>query len=179
MPVQETFRRHLAPGAVVYDVGANVGFFSLLAARLVGPSGHVYAFEPAPANAATVRANAAVNGLDRVTVLEVAVGAAPGRAALSVPADASWAFLERYAPDRRPPETVDVEVAALDGLVDDGALPPPQLVKVDVEGGELDVIAGMSRTLRRHRPVLVCEMHGHNAEFVRLAESLGYRVTNL
>jgi FkbM family methyltransferase len=178
-PVQEALRRHAAPGAVVYDIGANLGFFSLLAARLVGPEGHVYAFDPAPANAAAIRANAAVNDLDRITVLELALGEAPGRAALSVSDDASWAFLERYAPDRARGATIEVEVTTVDRLVAGGTLAPPRLVKIDVEGAELDVLAGMAETIRHHSPVIVCEMHGRNAEFVRRMESLGYDVTNL
>ncbi|HVE69691.1 MAG TPA: FkbM family methyltransferase [Solirubrobacteraceae bacterium] len=179
-PVQDALRRHVAPGAVVYDVGANLGFFSLLAARLTGPDGRVYAFEPVPANAAAVRANAAANGLGRVTVLELALGEVPGRAALTVPDDASWAFLERYAPTRAGAgATLEVRVATADALVADGTLEPPGLVKLDVEGAELDVLTGMAETLRAHRPVLIAEMHGHNAEFVRRVEALGYRVTNL
>jgi FkbM family methyltransferase len=178
-PVQAALRRHVAPGAVVYDIGANLGFFSLLAARLAGPQGRVHAFEPAPANAAAIRANAAANGLERIDVLELALADAPGRAGLSVPDDASWAFLERYAPDRAAGAGIEVEVETVDRLVAAGRLAPPGLVKIDVEGAELDVLAGMEETLRRHGPVLVCEMHGHNAEFVRRAEVLGYRVTNL
>ena len=59
-PVQEAMVRHLAPGGVMYDIGANIGFFSLLGARLAGPEpGHVYAFEPAPVNAEAIRVNAA------------------------------------------------------------------------------------------------------------------------
>jgi FkbM family methyltransferase len=179
IPVQEAFRRHVPAGAVVYDIGANVGFYSLLAARLAGPDGRVYAFEPAPGNAAAVRANAAANYPDRITVLELALGKSPGRAALSIPADSSWAYLERYAPDRSSGATVQVEVATIDRLVADGTVMAPQLVKIDVEGAELDVLAGMKETMRRFQPVIVCEMHGRNAEFVSLAQSLDYRVTNL
>jgi hypothetical protein len=74
--VQEAMLRHLPKGGVFYDVGANVGFFALLAAHLVGvDEGQVYAFEPTPDNAAEIRSNIALNGLRNVTVVEKAVGA--------------------------------------------------------------------------------------------------------
>ncbi len=72
-PVQKWLAANLHSGDVVYDVGANVGFFTVLAARLVGTEGHVVAFEPVPDNAAAVRHNVALNKMTQVTVLQQAV----------------------------------------------------------------------------------------------------------
>ncbi len=177
--VQEALRRHLAPGAVFYDIGANLGFFTLLGGRLAGRAGHVFAFEPVPANAAAVRLHVGVNGLANVTVLELAAGARSGRAILSVPEDAGWAHLQSYAPDRDVQSRIEVDVASVDHLLDRGCIAPPDMVKIDTEGAELDVVRGMQETIRSHQPAIVCEMHGRNAEFVALAHELGYRVTNL
>lgn len=177
--VQEALRRHLGPGGVLYDIGANLGFFSVLGARLAGPSGRIFAFEPVPANAAAIRLHARLNALDTVDVLELALGARSGRAVLSVPEDAGWAHLERYAPDREVPSKVEVEVACIDELLEASRIAPPTVVKIDTEGAELEVLRGMERTVRAHGPALVCEMHGRNAEFVALAGELGYSVTNL
>ena len=63
-PMQEALARELRPGATFFDIGANVGFVTVLAARLVGPGGRVIAFEPVPQNAAAIRENLALNGID-------------------------------------------------------------------------------------------------------------------
>jgi FkbM family methyltransferase len=177
-PVQEALRRHLGPGDVLYDVGANVGFFALIGARFVAPGGHVYALEPAPDNAAAVRANAQLNDLGHVTVLERAAGARAGTAALQVVEDQSWSKLAATGEHPLTTRVLDVEVVALDDLVE-GGLRPPTLVKIDVEGFELEVLEGMRRTLERHRPAVICELHDTHAPFAAFARDAGYRVINL
>jgi len=178
-PVQEALRRLLGPGDVLYDVGANIGFFAMLGARLVGPDGRVYAFEPVAESAEAVRANAALNGFAQVEVHPVAVGAAGGRARLSVVEDLSWSRLESELQHPRASASVDVDVISLDNLVDAGSLRPPTLVKIDVEGAELAVIEGMRGVLERHEPAVICELHGTGAEVAAAFETLGYDVTNL
>ena len=69
-PVQDAVASNLLPGDVFYDVGANIGFFSLIAARCVDVSGRVYAFEPVPRNAAAIVRNAKLNGFNRIEVLK-------------------------------------------------------------------------------------------------------------
>src|ERR1700722_172759 len=80
--VQRALQDFVEPGQVVYDVGANIGFFTLLLARLVGPRGRVFAFEPMPENAAALRHIVALNGLDNVTVVEKAMSSESGTAQL-------------------------------------------------------------------------------------------------
>ena len=173
IPVQEAFRRTVGPGSVVWDVGANLGYFSLLAARL---GALVHAFEPVPESAARVRANVAANRLDdRVRVHEVAVGAAAGRRPFLVVRDASWSHLAdrgRHAATR---EEREVEVVRLDDL----DLSPPDLVKIDVEGSEGAVLEGAARVLREHHPVLIVELHETNAEVCDQLEAAGYELENL
>jgi len=177
--VQEAFRRLLGPGDVLYDIGANIGFFSLVGAGFVEPGGRVYAFDPVPENADAVRANAALNRIDNVTVLERAVGAARGRDRLLRVEDLSWSQLESQGWHPRTVDAVEVEVVPIDELVASGELSPPTLVKIDVEGAELDVVRGMADTLARHRPAIVCELHDTAAAFVELMEGYGYSVENL
>ena len=76
-------------------------------------------------------------------------------------------------------EEIDVTVVSIDELVAAGAIPPPNVVKIDTEGAELQAIEGMRATIERHRPAIVCELHDTNAEFCALMESLGYVLTNL
>ena len=174
--VQEALRRLLRPGDVVYDIGANVGFFTVLAARLVGSGGAVVAFEPLPSTAEALRRNAALNGFAHVTVVARAVGRAAGAAKLALREESTWARLA--APGETGP-TVEVEMVAIDDLVGSGAIRPPALVKIDVEGAELEVIAGMRRTIAAHHPTILCEMHGTNAAFAAQMAELGYGVTAL
>jgi FkbM family methyltransferase len=178
-PVQEAFRRRLTAGDVVFDVGANVGFLSLVAGAIVGPTGRVVAWEPVPASADAVRRNAAVNGMDWVEVREAAVGAEPGTQTLLEVDEQSWSHLADRG--RHPRTNVEraVRVEALDPLVASGELPPPRLVKIDVEGSEVAVLPGMRRILEEHRPDLVVELHATNDEVADLLEPLGYALENL
>jgi FkbM family methyltransferase len=179
VPVQEALRRHVAPGATFFDVGANVGFFSLLAARLAGPEGHVVAFEPVPESAAAIRRNAALNSFANVTVREQAAGAAAGRERFEVVVDASWSHMAARGEHPGAVAHLDVEVVVLDDLVAAGEVPAPHVIKLDVEGSELDVLQGLRATLRDHRPALICELHDTHAEFAALIGELGYVASNL
>jgi FkbM family methyltransferase len=177
--VQAAMRRHLGSGGVMYDIGANVGFFTLLGARIAGPGGRVYAIEPVPENAAAVRANATLNGFDNVVVVERAAGASSGREGLLVVEDLSWSHLASRGDHPQTERVLEVDVVALDELVASGELAPPSFVKIDVEGSEVDVLAGMRETLARHRPVVVCELHGTNAALADAMDELGYELASL
>lgn len=177
--VQEALVRHSQRGGVVYDVGANLGFFSMLAARLVGPDGRVYAFEPAPENAEAIGRNAELNLLGNITVIPKAVSARAGTARLQIVDDQSWSRLEEYGEHPGTERVLEVETVTIDALVDAGELPPPALVKIDVEGAELGVLEGMGSTIERHRPVIVCELHDTNHGFAAAMAAHSYRVVNL
>lgn len=172
-PVQEALRRTVGPGVTFWDVGANVGFFSLLAARL---GGTVHAFEPVRENVEVLAGNIRENGLnDRIHVHPVAVAAEPGRASLLVVEDPSWSHLADRGRHPRTREEVDVEVVTLDGL----ELSPPDVVKIDVEGSEIDVLRGAARLLREHGPTLIVELHETNVEVCEILDGAGYAVENL
>ncbi len=158
VPVQQALTGNLAPDDVVYDIGANIGYFTMLAARRVGRGGQVYAFEPVARNAAAIGRSARLNGFDGVTVFEKAVGATAGMAELNIARHIGGAMLASIGapPDRR--GSVEVEVVVIDDFIHDRRLRPPTLVKIDVEGAELDVLRGMVRTLRVHGPVLIVEL---------------------
>jgi FkbM family methyltransferase len=176
--VQEALRRHVFAGAVVFDVGANVGFFSLLAARLAGPAGRVEAFEPHPAAAAGLRRNVALNGADTVHVNEVAVGARSGSAELMSVRERSWSHLADRGWHPETDDIIDVLVVTIDDLVA-GGMRAPDVVKIDVEGSELDVLQGMRETIATCAPVIICELHATNAEFLAAIGELGYEAFNL
>ena len=154
--VQDLLGAWLRPGSVYYDLGANVGFLTLVGARLVGSAGHVYAFEPSPGTAAALRSNVLRNGLTNVTVIEAAVGATSGTARFD-PVDEEASQLATLL-DPAQEGGVEVQVVAIDDFVRDGAR-PPDVVKIDVEGAEDAAIAGMRETLAARTPSVVCEIH--------------------
>lgn len=171
--VQDTLKDLVKSGMVVYDIGANVGFFTVLLGRLVGARGAVYAFEPVAETAKATRHNAELNGFAHVTVIAAAVGRQQGTVKLALREESTWA---KFADEKSTGPTMEVPLVAIDGLVDDGTIKPPQLIKIDVEGAELEVIEGMRRTLAAHRPIILCEMHGKNEAFAKLMEELNYEV---
>ena len=178
--VQEAMIRHLDRGAVLYDIGANLGFFALLGAHLSGlHEGRVYAFEAAPDNAEAIRRNAVLNGIPNVTVIAKAVAAESGHGRLQVVDDQSWSKLIEYGEHPFTERVIDVELVAIDDLVASGELPAPAVVKIDVEGAEIAVLEGMRETIERHQPAIICELHGTHEAFVGAMQSHGYRLINL
>lgn len=171
LPVQEAIEEHLQEGDVFYDIGTNVGFFTVIAARKVGRGGRVYAFEPLPANAEAIRHNLALNGFQNTTLFERAVAERSGTGELLV-ADYSGGSALSTA-NVPPPDmtgTLAVELVSIDELLESGGIEPPTLVKIDVEGAELGVFRGMVETLERHRPDIIYEIDdGHLDEFERKA----------
>ena len=177
--VQEVLRHGLRPGMVCYDIGANIGFFTLIAARLVGNEGRVVAFEPEPEIVPRLKLHIERNGFSNVRVVEAGVWSATGSATLNR-ADPS------ISPDRgtgslsQCPGTAhftSVPCIALDDFVP-GA-PPPHLIKCDVEGAEVEVLKGAARLLAEHRPTLVCEIHSeaNHQSLRKLLASCGYRLS--
>lgn len=162
----------LQPGDVFVDVGANVGFFTLIAARRVAPGGRVVAFEPHPgARAAMAELLARNEATTSVEILDAALGdVATGRATLHIAADSVLSTLD---PSRAPlagqydyPDTVDVPLTSLDAWMTTGGVDPARLrlVKIDVEGGEDAVVRGMTATLAAaRRVVVVCETSPESA----------------
>ena len=175
--VQAVLAELLGPGDAFYDVGANIGYFTVIGARLVGPEGHVVAVEPQPEALLRLRHNLALNGFDNVTLIEAAVGDEEGESDLVVSPEGilEWAALASSPEPELP--TIRVGVTTLDKLR--GELPAPKLVKLDVEGAEGRALAGMRQTLRRDRPSVVCEVHVSPDDVRGRLEAEGYEVTRL
>jgi FkbM family methyltransferase len=173
--LQAELARLLGPGDTFYDVGANVGFMSLVGASLVGPSGRVVAFEPIPRLAAAVRENAALNGLAQIEVHELALADRETTARFVVPEESSGAHLADVKDGEG--EAFDVEVTTLDAFLARTGAPPPTAIKLDIEGAELRALEGMRQTLAAYGPALVVELHETRAAFEALLPELGYTST--
>ena len=171
--VQRLFLSSIGPGDTVLDIGANVGFFSLLASRLVGPTGRVIAFEPSPRNLEFLRRHLTMNSVQNVEVHPLAVADKPMRSRLEVDArHPSIAKLGAHG--------VPIEVVSLDHLLERECLPLPSLVKIDVEGAESKVLEGASTVLAKARPLVLLEAHGwRQADGCKaLLLALGYEVSS-
>ncbi len=175
--VQAALDMLLRPGMTVYDIGANVGFHALSAARRVGPAAKVICFEPLAENVKRIEHNAASNNLTNIQVVASALGSSEGEAAFWTSAQPTWGKLASVGkkPDKFATE-VKVRIHRLDSIVDELKLPAPELIKMDVEGAELDVLDGARATLERHHPTLLIEAHGTNVAIEDFLTSIGYRV---
>jgi FkbM family methyltransferase len=176
----EAIFRFARPAGIAYDLGANVGYSTLLLARAVGPSGHVVAFEPLPNNAERLVRAVVLNGLESViTVVPAAVGAEAGRSEFLIHESGGMGRLAA-SPGREDGfvGALPVDVVTLDEFVFRDRRPPPQVIKMDLEGGEGGALRGMRRLLRELRPCLLIELHGlqASAEVVRELSDAGYRM---
>jgi FkbM family methyltransferase len=134
---------------VVLDIGANIGYHSLVASRLVGPTGLVLAVEPEPHNFRLLRRNIIANRLTNVHVANVAIGAEPGTAQLFC---SKWNYGDHrlYPATEEPRRATTVRVMTLDQLLAQCHCPPVDFIKMDVQGFESQVVAGMGATLERN-----------------------------
>lgn len=175
---QEQLRTLIRPGDTVYDLGANSGYFSLLCSLLTGPAGRVIAFEPLPANILLLNRHLSLNRIANCTVVETAVSDREGTGSFLVTPNRSMGRLE--AAGNNEPDSVPVRIVTLDGMVARGEIPPPALIKCDVEGAELNVLRGASMVLKTYHPTILIDMHRDDiqAECGFLA-NLGYRLRTL
>jgi FkbM family methyltransferase len=178
--------RLIDPGAVVCDIGGNVGLYTLIAARLAGERGQVHVFEPVPANVAAIERNLALNGLSaRVVVNPLAVANQPGMIELFLPGEAApsgWASLVPSADRSR---AIVVPTIDLDSYMAQRKIAHVDLVKLDIEGAELLALRGMAGLLGGPRPPLIyVELNPYfysrqgidPATLKRLLASFGYQL---
>jgi FkbM family methyltransferase len=162
--LQQVLVDHLTSGGCFYDVGAHIGFFSLIAARLVGRSGAVFAFEADPQNAHRIEKHIARCQFSQIQVMPVAVWSGSGSLSFrraSKLSSRNTGSVVRASSETNASETIEVEAVSLDDFAE--AHRPPTLIKIDVEGGETDVLRGADRLLARSRPEVVCEVHDQEA----------------
>lgn len=166
------FARHVQPGMMIMDVGANFGYYTLLFGSLVGPQGRVYAVEPNPAVVPKLRRSIDINGLSgRTTLIEAAAGAIEGgEAVLFVPRGEPKNSMVVAGPEGLETSSgrlYKVPRARLDRLA--ATVPRFDLVKIDAEGAEQDIVAGMEGILHRDKPTLLLEFNS-----ARYADPAGF-----
>lgn len=183
----EWIRSTVRPGDVFYDIGANVGVYTLMAAKRVGDKGHVYAFEPHVANTHLLLENIRRNDLvRRCTAISAALSSGDGFFPfhyMDLAGGSAMSQLDETQDDTGKefvPQITELKyAAAVDSLVRDSLIRPADLVKIDVDGNEVDILRGMNDLLRsEHRPRSIqTEINGRNAdEVVVFMAANGYQL---
>jgi len=150
----KAMRSFLKPGMTFIDVGANKGDFSLLAASLVGDRGEVLTFEPEPENCKWIRRSIELNGYRNVRLYEVALGDTQGQAQLYLGEKSGWHTLLPSQPFRNV-ATISILKRTLDSILEETNHRYVNLIKIDVEGAELEALRGAYHTLSNNRDIVL------------------------
>jgi FkbM family methyltransferase len=152
----ELFKSAIKDGATILDLGANVGYFSLIAAGQTGPNGKIYAFEPAPDNFNLLTRNIRVNGLPNIMPIQKAVGSESKSMTLFLSESPDMHSLNPH-PVSTTKGTMEVECTTIDDFMDGRGV---DVIKIDVEGNELHALNGMTKTIATSQsPVLFLELN--------------------
>ena len=181
----EILKQIIHKGDIIFDIGANFGWYTTLFAKLIGKKGQVHSFEPVPSEFRKLKWNVLINRCRNVTMEQLAVGCQEGFANMFVCLNRKGS----YSSLRPPVESVkarkkiiQVPIINLDSYVHRNNIQHLDLMKIDVEGGELDVLKGGLMVLRKLRPIVMCEIAdirtqqwGYNAsEIYKFLEKYGY-----
>jgi len=168
------FQHYVGAGDIVYDVGAHVGFYTLIASTLVGDTGRVVAFEPLPENLNFLREHLSINRIENVTVVDKAVTSHSGSEKFRRHQDRSMGSISNDG-------ELSVSTVRLDDLIEGAHLPPPSVIKMDIEGGEYRALSGAREFLSRAHPTIILSTHGRDIhdDCCRLLRQLGFDLLSL
>jgi FkbM family methyltransferase len=174
---REKLRRfigELRPGMTVWDIGANVGLYTLPSARAIRSEGRLYAFEPLLRNCEFLRTHVKLNRLSNVEIVQAAVYDGSARVRMADGDSPSEFHVDAQGDHVMPAISLDTWRAATGSA-------PPDIVKIDVEGAEAAVLRGASETFSQHRPVLFLALHGElqKQECEALLRNWKYTITSL
>lgn len=169
------FRNVLRPGQVVLDVGANMGYYTLLAAQGVGEEGEVHSFEPVERTFERLSYNVRLNGLRNVRLNRLVVSDSPGEMVVHVAPESNIGMSSLAVPACGSTRTEQVRALTVNDYCADHRIDRVDLLKIDTEGAELQVLRGASEVLRRNPSLrILAEVHGGNlARFGDSAEGIG------
>lgn len=178
----QALRRLLRPGAVVVDVGANIGYYSLVCSELVGAQGHVYAFEPVAQTAKRMARNIELNAPRNISLIRSACGSRCGTVSM-LPVPVGNAGKTQVAGSGELGSEV-VPITTLDAFVSGSGLTQLDFIKMDIEGFEMEFIAGARDSLTRFHPTLLMELfpsalskYGTTPEaIIEALQALGYHL---
>lgn len=171
---QLLFTKTITKESVVYDIGANVGFYTLLASHIIGEKGKTIAFEPFHRNLCYLKKHLQLNKCNNVAVIEAAVNEQGGVAFFEEGTSSSTGRISEKG-------SIKIETVKIDTLVSQGKIPPPDFIKIDVEGSELLVLRGAKSMLTHYYPTIFLATHGTNVhkECCDFLESIGYKLQSI
>jgi FkbM family methyltransferase len=173
MDKQVLFSKYIKEGMTVYDIGANVGFYSLLASHLTGKVGNVYSFEPLPQNLNYLNKHVQLNSLTNVEVFNKAVTNKAGILYFKIGSDSSQGRLSSEG-------ELKVEAITIDEFVEQNHI-PPSLIKMDIEGAEYDALLGAEKVLRKYEPIIFLATHGAEIQknCINFLKNIGYKLSSI
>jgi FkbM family methyltransferase len=165
------FEKVVGAGSTVYDIGAHVGFYTVLSSQLVGSKGIVVAFEPFPDNMSYLQRHISMNLCENVTAFQIAVSDKNGVTGFSQGETSSMGRLSTNG-------ELLIKTCSIDALLAIRKILPPNFMKIDIEGAELLALEGAKSTLLKHRPTIFLATHGPSIQVAccNLLETLGYRI---
>lgn len=172
------FEKVVNSGHIVFDVGANVGYYSLLASILVGPKGMVYSFEPVPKNIYFLKRHIQLNNIRNIVLIEAAVSDRNGSSTFISDKNTKRS---RCIGKLSPNGNIIVKTVSLDRLFEQGDIPIPKYIKIDVEGAEMLVFLGARKILSKFHPTIFLATHGDliHQECCDFLESMGYEIDSI
>lgn len=171
---KKLFEKTIESGSTVYDIGANVGIYTILSSLLCGESGRVYAFEPVPHNLEYLRKHVDLNNLGNVTVIGAAVSNINGKINFLDNGDHCTSHISSEG-------EIELESVSLDSFVLEQKNPPPDYLKIDVEGAENLVIEGATKTIKKYKPEIFLATHGIEKDQIcrEQLENLNYKIYSI
>jgi FkbM family methyltransferase len=148
----EAFIKNYSAGEVFFDIGAHIGYYSAIAAMLNDGSGKIFAFEPRPMNANFFRKHMKINDFRNVTLIEAAVGESEKDVWFDTGHGSATGHVSSEG-------DLKVRQVSIDRMVREGILPQPDFIKIDVEGGEIEVLKGSKQVIANSRPKMIIATH--------------------
>ena len=158
--IMEKFEELVSKSSVVFDLGAHAGWYTLLASELVGQEGEVIAFEPLPSMLRYLERHVELNHCCNVQIIEAAVSDNDGDDTFYATEDGSLGAVS--TPGLGHVKSSVVRTVRIDTLVQGGQIPPPDFIKINIEGGELLALKGAKSTLVNYAPTIFLATHGYD-----------------
>lgn len=183
--VVDVFYEYAKKSKFIYDIGANVGYYTLISAKAVEKNnGMVYALEPLPGNLLLLQKNVDANLNRNIKILDYAISDSTGTALFSNSENNVANTLSVSSPTFKSNDSIQVKTITLDELVEKKIGLPPDLLKIDVEGSELEALRGSEKVLKKYRPVIFlsthnCHIPGVHKKCIDYLKTIGYKIKYL
>ena len=148
----EAFLNNFSRGTIFFDIGAHIGYYSSIAAVINDSKGYIYSFEPRPMNIEFFRRHMKINNFQNVILTEAAVGKSDGYVQFDDKHGSATGFVSQDG-------NLRVRQVSIDRMVKEGSLPFPDFIKIDVEGGEIEVLKGLEYVISSAKPKILVATH--------------------